>query len=986
MLYQILFNFYKKIEIPHCLICTVDPYKYFCLGLDLTDSSQMEERIEKRVEDELNQLYGTQPVPRWVLDTFFKTSENPNVMKLRAEGQGLGRVLSRLESDLSDAVDAHKTARAKHLRTVNDNGERVIACADKINGIKADIMSYIEQAQKLYDTIQSIEAGKVQNRITKAQNRRKRWRHTTTKNAFRGNYPKMAATVLNKKLYPSLKALMCCNFPSAYIRTRAIRRSAKNAAKKAKRRSKTQQAYLYACLLDKIKAKIQAKTLAGSRYGYVAKEKTIPQRDKSIPRLVGDKPADLGEAKGGMYVLKNAISDVFEAERVMRENKEKRISNKRRTRSECKTATSRNRSTDTMLLCMWDGMSTHIHNSVADLQRYAKFESVAVQRLCTILKTDAKTVYGMFRLVGPAIKPADPIKPADLTTWSAIHRLRISTLRETTYFVELLLKHLRPASSVAYSIERILNKYDSVNAKSDTDTDTEPGCVGTGRQILCLYSKGPVILSACSKILKAVTLLRNAKIALKKLERHKIAGHLTRVYKHTICELNRQLAKRCRAITTFGLKSRPDTKSNRSVDAAKEFGVAYGRAVQKLETRARNVGLKMSSYVQKLDPAIVARSNLLLRLAKHDSCGSVYQIPINPQSRTAQHFQALSDSYYVSVLKTGVAKNIWLSGMPNFSEIGLDGPAKNFCAPKFLDVVFDETINITWTIKLHKGCHASLLALQSAMSQTLVPHNYRLCTLQRKAQYNRADIDVHNTSRVKDATLIFDVLMRCPMKGKNCAGQMINLSNISIPRSDKLQKKVIKFYGIDPAGWDAWRNLHFKRCAEVRKFLVVRRTFAFKYGIPLKTSADLLSCEYCEAVKEIGFWVKDRCGTCLARKCEHEACNGRYDIPQAYLDLMRRKRKVYAHNGNTCIEYAELAEVGEEGLTMRLIKTLKRCPKCQIPAILREGCNHITCVCKADWCYACGKELIAADLGNNVYNHYKSSYVQNPCNQYQNNR
>lgn len=899
------------------MIDTVKPYKYFCIGLILVDFSQMDP-----VDRELNELYNAPGIKRWVFDKFYDESKKPKIDALRMKGQALQRALSMLESDLYDFIELHKKAYRDFNNNPYDSGVRVVELAEKIGEIKCDIRSVIKQAQKLFKKIQSIEAEKLQSTRT-------RWRHIATKNGYRGNYPKMAATVLHKKLYPPLKALMRAEFPRAYVRAKAIRRFAKNYARK--------------------KTKKQTNKQAG-------------------PRALHNR---IGSTKKEIYRLRYSISNILEAERTMRIKSETKFKHKCRTRSERKTYSERKNSISTMLDAMWDGM--RVEQGIAYLQMYAKLENIAVQRLCTILKTDAKTVYAMFRLVGPATEPASPASPTDLTkqTWTAINRLRIATLRETTYFVELLLKHLRPASSVAHSIGRILDKFDSANANANANAD--PGFVKSGRQILKLYSNGRAILSACSKIMKVVTLLRNAKTALLRLERYKIARHLTRVYKHTICELNRQLAKRCRAVSTFGLKSRPEAK--RSAEKAKEFGVAYGRAVQKLETRARNIGSKMSSYVLKLDPAIIARCNLLLRLAKHeDDNGSAYQIPINPKSRAAQHFKALSDSYYASVLKTGMAKNIWLKGMPNFSEIRVDGPAK-YVEPKFLDVVFDETINITWSINLHKGCYASPLALQSALSQTLLPSNYQNCALQKKIK------------QAKDATEMFDVLIRCPMKGKSCAGHMLNLSNISIPRSSRLGKKVVEFYSIDPAEWDAWRNLHFKRCAEVRKFLVVRRLFAFKYGIPLETSANLLSCEYCEALGNIGFWINDRCRKCGIRKCSSKTCFGMFDIPQAYFDLMGQKRKVYSHNGNTCAEYAELAEVGEEGLTIRLIKTLKRCPKCQSPAILREGCNHITCICKADWCYVCGKELIAANLGGNVYNHYKRFYTQqNPCNQYQNNR
>jgi len=40
----------------------------------------------------------------------------------------------------------------------------------------------------------------------------------------------------------------------------------------------------------------------------------------------------------------------------------------------------------------------------------------------------------------------------------------------------------------------------------------------------------------------------------------------------------------------------------------------------------------------------------------------------------------------------------------------------------------------------------------------------------------------------------------------------------------------------------------------------------------------------------------------------------------------------------------------------------KNCPRCAHPTVKLSGCNHMTCVCKAHWCFACGEEFTAATI------------------------
>ncbi|XP_021294411.1 probable E3 ubiquitin-protein ligase RNF144A-B [Herrania umbratica] len=67
------------------------------------------------------------------------------------------------------------------------------------------------------------------------------------------------------------------------------------------------------------------------------------------------------------------------------------------------------------------------------------------------------------------------------------------------------------------------------------------------------------------------------------------------------------------------------------------------------------------------------------------------------------------------------------------------------------------------------------------------------------------------------------------------------------------------------------------------------------------------------------------------------------------------------HPGIDCEEYQKLAEDerGREDLMVRkLVKENKwrRCPSCHIIVERTEGCPHMTCRCKFEFCYACGAE------------------------------
>lgn len=71
-------------------------------------------------------------------------------------------------------------------------------------------------------------------------------------------------------------------------------------------------------------------------------------------------------------------------------------------------------------------------------------------------------------------------------------------------------------------------------------------------------------------------------------------------------------------------------------------------------------------------------------------------------------------------------------------------------------------------------------------------------------------------------------------------------------------------------------------------------------------------------------------------------------------------------------------EVSLDDATEQLLATHKSCPKCNAKVHKFEGCNHITCRCKIQFCYICGNEY-----AKDKYNHYMvTEHHRDMCPQY----
>lgn len=71
-------------------------------------------------------------------------------------------------------------------------------------------------------------------------------------------------------------------------------------------------------------------------------------------------------------------------------------------------------------------------------------------------------------------------------------------------------------------------------------------------------------------------------------------------------------------------------------------------------------------------------------------------------------------------------------------------------------------------------------------------------------------------------------------------------------------------------------------------------------------------------------------------------------------------------------------DISPDEATSRLLESHKSCPKCKSRVHKHEGCNHMTCRCKAQFCYVCVKEYEI-----DQYGHYMvDDHHQTACPQY----
>ena len=103
-----------------------------------------------------------------------------------------------------------------------------------------------------------------------------------------------------------------------------------------------------------------------------------------------------------------------------------------------------------------------------------------------------------------------------------------------------------------------------------------------------------------------------------------------------------------------------------------------------------------------------------------------------------------------------------------------------------------------------------------------------------------------------------------------------------------------------------------------------------------------------------------------------QTCKNVYCVKcSAVFDL----NEIHDHTLITCVDYVKLQS------HLRVTKYVK-CPKCNIKIGKIDGCNHMTCRCKAEFCFVCGVELDRYTKQTHFTNDPNSSSCQQFDSQY----
>jgi hypothetical protein len=117
-------------------------------------------------------------------------------------------------------------------------------------------------------------------------------------------------------------------------------------------------------------------------------------------------------------------------------------------------------------------------------------------------------------------------------------------------------------------------------------------------------------------------------------------------------------------------------------------------------------------------------------------------------------------------------------------------------------------------------------------------------------------------------------------------------------------------------------------------------------------TCNLIHCKDCKKVKEQGHSCNY--SAFKSKKCSDVFCIGVLDNENVCIIC----ETVYCYD---CEEAKSNGHICDKGLldSINLLKTMVKCPKCEIPAIKSEGCNNMTCpICKTNFCYRTGKIVI----------------------------
>ncbi|EGZ76366.1 hypothetical protein NEUTE2DRAFT_49270 [Neurospora tetrasperma FGSC 2509] len=93
--------------------------------------------------------------------------------------------------------------------------------------------------------------------------------------------------------------------------------------------------------------------------------------------------------------------------------------------------------------------------------------------------------------------------------------------------------------------------------------------------------------------------------------------------------------------------------------------------------------------------------------------------------------------------------------------------------------------------------------------------------------------------------------------------------------------------------------------------------------------------------------------------------------PHCLVDICTRCQKGHAARGMTCLEFQDHLAHGEHSMALaKAEQGIQDCPKCTIPLVKVQGCNHVTCpVCHTHLCWLCLEMFEGEDAAERVYRH-----------------
>ncbi|KAK4165728.1 hypothetical protein QBC43DRAFT_207622 [Cladorrhinum sp. PSN259] len=124
---------------------------------------------------------------------------------------------------------------------------------------------------------------------------------------------------------------------------------------------------------------------------------------------------------------------------------------------------------------------------------------------------------------------------------------------------------------------------------------------------------------------------------------------------------------------------------------------------------------------------------------------------------------------------------------------------------------------------------------------------------------------------------------------------------------------------------------------------------------------------------------------CLASKCDY----GHIHDPACELFQCRNpkcgkthciKHHIF-HDDETCQEYdrRQLRRAQENQRSEKVVKEMaKECPNCKRMVHKTQGCNHMTCTCRHEWCYICFAPFITAGTTGILLCHHNPGCTESP--------